>query len=120
MSYTWYSGPAQNFPSVDKWITFEDMFNRNKSAMFAQGDTGEDVGRIWNAIIECAKIGVDERVILGIIMQESHGDVGAKVSYSFEGIPTGGIMQCAGDKGHEGQHGLSQVCNTDRAMGAFD
>ena len=59
-----YSGPWQNFPSIDKWIQFEDMFNRNKSSMASTGDTGEDIGRIWNAIKECAKIGVDERVIL--------------------------------------------------------
>ena len=78
--------------------------------MAATGDTGEDIGRIWNAIKECAKIGVDERVILAIIMQESHGDVGVQTTFSpGDNIPTGGLMQCGGDAGHPGQHGLSQV-----------
>jgi hypothetical protein len=49
MAYKYYSGPAQNFPGPDKWISFEDMFNRNKAAMFATGDTADDVGRIWMA-----------------------------------------------------------------------
>jgi hypothetical protein len=48
-AYTYYSGPAQNFPGPEKWISFEDMFNRNKGAMFATGDTADDVGRIWMA-----------------------------------------------------------------------
>ncbi|KAK7192937.1 hypothetical protein DPSP01_005146 [Paraphaeosphaeria sporulosa] len=109
-----YSGPWQNFPSIDNWIGFEDMFNRNKPSMFATGDTGEDVGRIWNAIKECAKIGVDERVILAIIMQESHGDVGVQTTYSpGDNIPTGGLMQCGGCAGCPGQHGVSQEAITD-------
>lgn len=105
-----YSGPWQNFPSIDKWIQFEDMFNRNKSSMASTGDTGEDIGRIWNAIKECAKIGVDERVILAIIMQESHGDVGVETTFSpGDHIPTGGLMQCGGCAGCPGRHGVSQV-----------
>ena len=87
------------------------MFNRNKQSMSATGDTGEDIGRIYNAIKECAKIGVDERVILAIIMQESHGDVGVQTTFSpGDNIPTGGVMQCSGCAGHPGKHGLSQVC----------
>lgn len=62
-----------------------------------------------NLVKQCAKIGVDERVILGIIMQESHGDVGAPTTYSWEGVPTGGIMQCSGERGHWRQHSLPQV-----------
>jgi hypothetical protein len=94
---------------MDTWISFNDMFDRNKNSMFANGDTGDDVGRIWNAIKDAATIGVDERVILGIIMQESHGDVGVRTTFSPEGIPTAGLMQCSGCQGFPGQHGLSQV-----------
>jgi hypothetical protein len=105
-----YSGSWQSFPSIDKWIQFDDMFNRNKQSMLSTGNTGEDVGRIYNAIKECAKLGVDERVILAIIMQESHGDVGVQTTYSpGDNIPTGGVMQCSGCAGHAGKHGLSQV-----------
>lgn len=61
MGFTHYSGPASNFPGKDQWKSFEEIFNANKSQMFATGDTGEDVGRIWNAVNECAKLGVEER-----------------------------------------------------------
>lgn len=48
-AYTYYSGPARNFPSPNKWISFDDMFNRNKGSMIAAGDTWDDVGRIYVA-----------------------------------------------------------------------
>ena len=67
------------------------------------------VGRIWNAILEAAKIGVEERVILCIIMQESDGNVGAFPTPGGDGRPDAGIMQCEGSPGFPGQHGLSQV-----------
>lgn len=71
MGFTWYSGPSSSFPPMSQWKSFEEIFNANKSEMFATGDTGEDVGRIWNAVLEAAKIGVEERVIFAIIMQVS-------------------------------------------------
>lgn len=71
MGFTHYSGPSSKFPGMDQWKTFEEIFNANKSEMLATGDTGEDVGRIWNAVKECAKLGVEERVIFCIIMQVS-------------------------------------------------
>lgn len=44
--------------------------------MFNKGDTGPDIGAIYNAVeFAAALIGVDERVIFAVIMQESHGDV---------------------------------------------
>lgn len=41
-----YSGPYTNFPKIGTWLSFEDMFNRNKDSMRSTGDTGEDVGRM--------------------------------------------------------------------------
>lgn len=71
MGFTWYQGPSSSFPPMSQWKSFEDIFNANKSEMAATGDTGEDIGRIWNAVIEAAKLGVEERVIFAIIMQVS-------------------------------------------------
>lgn len=73
MGFTWYSGPSSNFPGMNQWKSFEEIFNANKSEMFATGNAGEDIGRIWNAVVECAKLGVEERVIFCIIMQVSSG-----------------------------------------------
>lgn len=96
---------------MDKWISFDDMFERNKPSMLATGSTNDDVERVRNAIKECAQMGVEERVILAIIMQESHGDVGVRTTFSpGEGVPTGGLMQCWMCMGNPGQHGISQVC----------
>lgn len=38
------------------WKTFEEIFNINKSEMLQTGDTNEDVGRIWNAVLKAAKV----------------------------------------------------------------
>jgi hypothetical protein len=110
MGFTWYHGPSKNFPGMDQWKSFEEIFNANKSAMFATGDTGEDIGRIWNAVLECAKLGVEERVIFCIIMQESTGNVGVRTTVNNDGHGTAGLMQCDGSPGYPGKHGLSQVC----------
>lgn len=107
---TWYSGPWSNFPPMSTWLSFDDMFDRNKNSMRSTGSTWDDIGRINVAIRNAAQMGVDERVILGIIMQESHGYVGVITTPSPEGIPTAGLMQCSGCPGYEGRTGLSQVC----------
>lgn len=107
---TWYSGPWYNFPPMDTWLSFDAMFDRNKDSMKSTGSTWDDIGRINVAIRNAAQLGVDERVILGIIMQESHGYVGVRTTVSPDGIPTAGIMQCSGCPGYPGRTGLSQVC----------
>jgi hypothetical protein len=73
MGFTHYSGPAKNFPPRDHWKSFDEIFNANKREMGLTGDTGEDIGRIYNAVKECSKIGVESRVIFCIIMQVSLG-----------------------------------------------
>ncbi|KAI1379487.1 hypothetical protein F4677DRAFT_464784 [Hypoxylon crocopeplum] len=109
MGFTYYSGPASSFPGMDQWKSFETIFNANKPAMSSTGDTGEDIGRIWNAVLECAKIGVEERVIFAIIMQESTGNVGVETTYDGDGHATAGLMQSEDSPGYPGKHGLSQV-----------
>lgn len=109
VGFTHYSGPAAKFPPMNQWKSLEEIFNINKPEMLQTGNTGEDVGRIWNAVKECAKLGVDERAIYCIIMQESTGYVGAKTTVNADGHSTGGLMQCDGSPGFQGKHGLTQV-----------
>lgn len=79
--------------------------------MVDAGDTWDDVGRIAVAIEDAAAdIGVDERVILGIIIEESSGYVGVGTTVDADGVPTGGLMQASGCSGYPGQNGLPQVC----------
>jgi hypothetical protein len=109
MGFTWYSGPASSFPGTETWKDFITLFNINKPEMLQTGDSGEDVGRIYNAILEAAKLGVEERVILCIIMQESTGNVGVGTPNDPDGNPTGGLMQAEESPAFPGQHNLSQV-----------
>ncbi|KAI0015555.1 hypothetical protein F4780DRAFT_784057 [Xylariomycetidae sp. FL0641] len=108
MTFTPYSGPASNFPPMGQWRSFPDIFNANQGIMAATGDTGEDIARISNAVHESAQLGVQDRVIFCIIIQESTGDVGAQTTTNPDGRGTAGLMQCDGCPGYPGQHGLSQ------------
>ena len=68
-----------------------------------------DVKKVYRAIKEHApKEGVPKAVLLAMVMQESHGDVGAPVTYSPENIPTGGLLQCYKCPGYEKKYNLSQ------------
>jgi hypothetical protein len=79
-----YSGPWQNFPAMDTWVgTFDAMFEANVNSMRSTGSTADDVGRINVAIRQAAQIGVDERVILGIIMQGEYITVPLSCASSF-------------------------------------
>ncbi|EMR69443.1 putative exo-beta- -glucanase protein [Eutypa lata UCREL1] len=94
---------------MDTWKSFDELFGINQNYMNQAGSTWDDIGRINVGIRNAAaNIGVDERVILSIIMQESHGYVGVETTYSPEGIPTAGIMQCSGCDGYPNRNGLSQ------------
>ncbi|KAH7313026.1 hypothetical protein BKA65DRAFT_150686 [Rhexocercosporidium sp. MPI-PUGE-AT-0058] len=108
MGFTSYSGPASSFPPISTWLSFEDIFNASKSEMLQTGDSDEDVGRIWNAVVEAAEIGVEARVIFCIIMQESTGNVGVETPTNQDGDATGGLMQCVGSPAFPGEHDLSQ------------
>ncbi|KAK4186026.1 hypothetical protein QBC35DRAFT_413757 [Podospora australis] len=109
VGFTSYSGPASNFPPKSQWSNFEQIFNVNKPEMLQTGNTGEDVGRIWNAVKQVSKeSGIDERVIFCIIMQESTGNVGVRTTWNADGVPTAGLMQASNSPGFPGKHGLTQ------------
>ncbi|RDW88409.1 hypothetical protein BP6252_00441 [Coleophoma cylindrospora] len=108
MGFTRYSGPASAFPGKETWKDFETIFNLNKAEMLRTGDSHQDVGRIWNAVVEAAKIGVEERVIFCIIMQESTGNVGVGTTTDPGNKPTGGLMQAEESPAFPGKHNLSQ------------
>lgn len=84
-----YYGGWENFPPSSEWVEFDAMWNYSKSAMstscsdlgvgscsngagaFGDGDTGEQIGLIWNAIQQVAEASlVDHRFILATVLQE--------------------------------------------------
>lgn len=110
-------GGSQQHSSCGTTITITNhiklckQFNAYEQYMVSAGSTWDDVGRIAVAIEGAAQdIGVDERVILGIIIEESSGYVGVQTTYNADGQPTGGLMQASGCAGHDGQNNLPQVC----------
>jgi hypothetical protein len=103
-----YSGTWDNFPSQSQWLPWGEVFNNYEQYMVDAGSSWDDVGRISVAIEQAAAaIGVEELVILGIILQESSGYVGAPCT------PTGGddcgLMQSEGCPGYPYQNELPQV-----------
>ncbi|OPB46018.1 hypothetical protein A0O28_0061380 [Trichoderma guizhouense] len=100
-----YNGGWQNFPSMNNWLPWTTVFGRYQQDMVNAGSTWDDVGRINVAISNAAStIGVDERVILAIILQESHGYVGVQCT----GNNDCGLMQCENCPSFQGRNGLPQ------------
>lgn len=111
MDFTWYSGPASSFPPMSTWKDFTAIFDANKAEMLQTGDSEEDTGHMWNAVLEAAKLGVEERVIFCIIMQERIANVSVRTPNDMDDKPTGGLMQAEESPTFPGQHNLSQVCS---------
>ncbi|ETS01948.1 hypothetical protein M419DRAFT_35757 [Trichoderma reesei RUT C-30] len=112
-SYTMYWGDGSTgagWPAQSRWVSFQNMFDNYKNQMFAAcanlptpqpNDSGPEVGAIWDGIQQAAAAtGVDHRLILAVIMQESHGCV--RVHTTNGGVRNPGLMQ---------DHNGSATCN---------
>lgn len=73
--YIRYSGPASNFPDPQTWAKYELLWEQNRQLMGLHNSESE-IEHIQNAIEIVSKdSGVDARVIVCVIVQESGGDV---------------------------------------------
>ncbi|KAK2594472.1 hypothetical protein QQS21_007819 [Conoideocrella luteorostrata] len=103
-SYTMYWGSgsiSDGWPDKSRWVSFENMFNNYKNQMFQScgwqnpsqpNNSGPEVGAIWDGIQKAAAAsGVDHRLILAVMMQESHGCVRAPTTNY--GVRNPGLMQ---------------------------
>ena len=89
--YVDYSGPASGFPDPRNWADYNTLWSQNATLM-ALNDSASEVADIKSAIERVApESGIDERVILCIIMQESGGNV--RVGTTNNGVGNPGIMQ---------------------------
>lgn len=78
--------------------------------MIAAGSTQGDVTNIGAACQSVASDqGIDARVLLALILQESTGYVGVTTTTNVDGAGTGGLMQASECEGYPGQSGLSAV-----------
>lgn len=98
--YDSFSGPASNFPHPQSWASYEHLIRSNERLMLLSSSPSEVASiKKWIPII-ASESGVDPRVILSIIMQESGGNVRVATTYSPapDFIKNTGLMQA-----HNGQ-----------------
>jgi hypothetical protein len=89
-----YSGPASSFPNPEHWQKFSLMWARDAKVM-AINNSAAQIEDIREAIqTVAAQSGIDRRVILSTIMQESQGNVHVRTTVSPDGrVRNPGIMQ---------------------------
>lgn len=86
-----YSGPASHFPDPSQWQTYSLLWKTN-SQLMKFNDSDSEIALIKSSIETVAReSGVDVRVILCIIIQESGGNV--RVGTTNNGVRNPGLMQ---------------------------
>ncbi|KAM0697354.1 hypothetical protein Q7P36_002207 [Cladosporium allicinum] len=89
--YINYSGRASAFPDPSQWASYADLWAQN-SRLMKSHDSDSEISQIKSAIqIVSKESGVDERVILCIIVQESGGNV--RIPTTRNPIRNPGLMQ---------------------------
>jgi LysM repeat protein len=89
--YVEYGGPASNFPDPSQWQKYSLLWESN-SGLMKFNDSDSEIALIKSSIDTVAReSGVDVRVILCIIMQESGGNV--RISTTNNGVRNPGLMQ---------------------------
>ena len=87
--YVEYAGPASNFPNVLDWASWDKLWTDNLRLMKLH-DSDPEIALIKKSIQQvAAESGVDPRVILCIIVQESGGNVRVN---SVSGVMTNSPM----------------------------
>lgn len=90
-TYEYYSGSASSFPNPSQWARYDVLWASNTRLM-KYHDSDSEISLIKTAIETVAReSGVDVRVILCIIMQESGGNV--RIPTTDNGVRNPGLMQ---------------------------
>ncbi|EMC94288.1 hypothetical protein BAUCODRAFT_47782, partial [Baudoinia panamericana UAMH 10762] len=98
--------PASNFPSPDKWATWEHLTAQNAAIMNTTGNSAQETQWVIDAANEFAgPSGVDRRGILAVIMQESTGRVRVNSTSSpGAGVNNTGLMQAHNGASFNGEN----------------
>lgn len=91
-TYIPYSGPWTSFPPSTAWAPYSILWTTNSALMTRAGNaTPAEIGYIGNAIADVARTsGIDGRILLCIVMQESGGN--PRVGETFNGVRNTGLM----------------------------
>ena len=69
--YFCFHGIKENFPPIENWMNYNDMFVLNQQTTLVNFDSGPEQGAIYDAIVQVSQEAkVDARFILAVIMQE--------------------------------------------------
>ncbi|KKZ60732.1 hypothetical protein EMCG_04599 [[Emmonsia] crescens] len=83
---------GNQFPPVEKWLSFDKLWAINSLVML-RFDSQSELDAIWKYIGDAAAAaGIDKKILLTIMMQESNGNVR---TVSGDGV-TPGLMQALG------------------------
>ena len=96
--YKCYNGDITKYPSLDSWLSFEDLWKVNRPSIASINDDDEYIPTyVKDAILTVAKeSNVNSRLILAAIMQESSGKASVRCTHSGE-IENCGMMQASYD-----------------------
>lgn len=98
-AYVPYSGPASSFPDPSTWSDFPTLLAFNSTLMLANGTQGTvDIMGYYIQFVS-NESGVDPRVILAIIMQESGGNIYVATTPS---PPPNSVMNTGIMQAHDG------------------
>lgn len=118
--YTYYHGPASNFPPSERWIDFDAMWKanlntfQNSCGWLNEGpnNTPEMIQDIYDAIQNRANASlVDHRFILATILQESNGCVRVGSTTSSGGVHNPGLMQSHNGHAYDSKHSRKSIFN---------
>lgn len=86
-----YTGPEANYPKEDKWVSYDTLWDLNKQVCERPDNAGK--GPILKQYIKevADEAGMDARVVLAVILQESTCNLG--VGSTDGGVNNPGIMQ---------------------------
>ncbi|KAM0717549.1 hypothetical protein Q7P37_007401 [Cladosporium fusiforme] len=116
--YTYYQGKESNFPSSDKWVTFEDMWEANLDTFkyscgwLERGDdnTPEMIQDMHDAIQDRANASlVDQRIILATVIQETNGCPLVEHTVSSGGTRNPGLMQSHNGHQYDAKHSRESI-----------
>lgn len=95
-----YAGPESSFPLPDKWLSYDALWDLNKAVCNMAGNDGK--GDLINTDIQAAghKYGVDARIVLAIVLQESTCQLSAVTTNG--GVSNPGLMQSHDGVGYDG------------------
>ncbi|KAE9964282.1 hypothetical protein BLS_008497 [Venturia inaequalis] len=98
-------GPSERYQQIyppTNWPSFDCLFEMNRASINAKNPNPAEADQVKAAILYAhSQTAVDARVILAVLMQESHGElrVGLTIQPDDHVSTNNGMMQCWGCKG---------------------